>query len=261
MKKNLTAVLFFLVSLLVCSCSKIVFTNGEPVTESRPVAHYFTAICVYNNINVRLIQSERPRLELTCPKNLIDNVITEVSGDTLIIRNDNTFNWIRSYDYSIDLTVYYNKLREINYASIGDLVCTDSISGVEGQYFDTTESGIDTLSVRGLDLNINEGSGHIDLTTNCERIVCKFSNGTSDVILRGQVGYSEYLTRSYGVIHAENLNSNLTHVQSTSTNDVYVWTRSQLTVWLYSIGNVYYKGDPEIVIEDCTSEGRVIRME
>lgn len=260
MKRNLIVVLFFLVSLLACSCSKIVFSNGEPITESRPIGH-FKVISMYNNVNVRLIHDNQRQLELTCPKNLIEKVTTEVVGDTLFIKNENDFNWLRSFNYSIDLTVYYDSLQTINYASIGNLVCTDSISGIVGQYYDTTELGIDTLLVRGLDLNINEGSGRIDLTTNCERIITRFVNGTSDVILRGNVGYSEHLTRSYGVIHAEELNSNLTRVQSSSTNDVYVWTRSNLTVWLYSIGNIYYKGDPEIVIEECTSEGRVIRMQ
>ena len=263
MKGSNIAILFSLVSLLIASCSKMdqLFNNGEPITEQRNLGQRFNTISMHNNVNVRLVRDNHPHLELTCPKNLIEKVTTEIDGDTLFIKNQNDYNWLRSYDYDIDLTVYYDSLREIKYAAIGDLLCTDSITGIGELTIDSTEFGIDTLRVRGLDLNINEGSGHIDLTTNCERIVCKFSNGTSDVILRGRVGYSEFLTRSYGVIHAENLNSNLTRVQSTSTNDVYVWTRSNLTVWLYSIGNVYYKGTPEIVIEDCTSEGRVIRME
>ena len=90
MKRSLIAALYFLVSLLTLSCSKVdaLFVNGEPVTETRSADEPFEIICMYNNVNVNLIQSNRPRFELTCPKNLIDNVVTEIRNDSLIIRND-----------------------------------------------------------------------------------------------------------------------------------------------------------------------------
>ena len=116
MKRNNVAILFFLVSLLTVSCSKVdrLFNNGKPVTEQRELGHTFNTISMYNNVNVKLIQSDHPHLELTCPENLIDNITTEIEGDTLVIKNENDFNWLRSFDYSIDLTVYYDNLLTIN---------------------------------------------------------------------------------------------------------------------------------------------------
>jgi len=215
------------------------FNNGEPITEQRNVEKNFSAISMSNNVNVRLVHDRRPRLELTCPKNLIEKVTTEIVGDTLHIKNENDFNWLRSFDYSIDLTVYYDSLRLINYASIGDLLCTDTIKG---------------------NLNINEGCGNIDLTFDCGVLKTRFNNGTSEVTLRGQSSYTEINMRSYGVVHAENLNSNFVRVQSYSTNDAYVWARTKLTVWLHSIGNVYYKGNPWVV-KECYGDGQVIKLE
>jgi hypothetical protein len=262
MKRNVIAILFFLVSLIATSCSKLepVFTNGEPITEQREVDHPFVAISMYNNVNVKLAHDSHPRLELTCPKNLIDKVTTEIDGDTLFIRNHNEYNWLRSFDYSIDLTVYYDELRQINFASVGDLLCTDSIKGVGEQAIDSTDLGIDTLWIRNFNLNINEGCGNIDLNLDCNVVKSNFTNGTSHVTLRGNSEYTEIIMRSYGVVHAENLNSNFVRVQSHSTNDAYVWARTKLTVWLYSIGNVYYKGNPWVV-KDCTSDGQVIKLE
>ena len=70
MKRNLIAVLFFLVSLLLtASCSK--FSNGEPVTEQRSIGQRFNTLCMFNNVNVNLMHSNNPHMELTCPKNLI----------------------------------------------------------------------------------------------------------------------------------------------------------------------------------------------
>jgi hypothetical protein len=275
MKRNTIAILFFLVSLIATSCSKIdaLFSNGELTTESRELNHRFTAISMYNNVNVKLVHDSHPHMELRCPKNLIEKVTTEIDGDTLYIKNENEYNWLRSYDYSIDLTVYYDSLRQINFASVGDLRCSDSIKGIPemsidtiGMSINTTETGIDTTWniqtdwIRNFNLNINEGCGDIDLTLNCDVVKTNFGNGTSKVTLSGVAEYTEIIMRSYGVVHAENLNSNFVRVQSHSTNDAYVWARTKLTVWLYSIGNVYYRGNLEPIVLACTSDGQVIPL-
>ena len=262
MKRNAIVVLFFLVSLISASCSKMntLFNNGEPVTEQREVGHRFNTVSMYNNVNVKLIHDTHPHLELTCPKNLIDKVTTEIEGDTLYIKNENDFNWLRSYDYSIDLTVYYDSLRQVNFASVGDLLSTDSIKGIMEMSIDTAGGVAYTVRTRSFNLNINEGCGDIDLTFDCSVVKNNFTNGTSHVTMRGIAEYTEIIMRSYGVVHAENLYSNFVRVQSHSTNDAYVWARTKLTVWLYSIGNVYYKGNPWIV-KDCTSDGQVIKLE
>ena len=262
MKRNIIAVLFFLISLIMASCSKMetLFTNGEPITEQRTLDHRFEAIKMYNNVNVKLVQDNYPRLELTCPKKLIEKVTTEIDGDTLVIKNENDYNWLRSFDYSIDLTVYYDSIRQIDFASVGDLCCTDSIRGIQELTIDSTNAVSDTIWARAFNLNIKEGCGDIDLTFNCNVVKSNFSNGTSLVTLRGIAEYTEILMRSYGAVHAENLNSNFVRVQSHSTNDAYVWARTKLTVWLYSIGNVYYKGNPWIV-QECTNDGQVIKLE
>ena len=275
MKRDTIAILFFLVSLIATSCSKVdaLFSNGELTTESRELNHRFIAISMYNNVNVNLVHDSHPHMELRCPKNLIEKVTTEIDGDTLYIKNENEYNWLRSYDYSIDLTVYYDSLRQINFASVGDLHCSDPINGIPEMSIDTigmsinmTETGIDTTWnietdwIRNFNLNINEGCGDIDLTLNCDVVKTNFGNGTSKVTLSGVAEYTEIIMRSYGVVHAENLNSNFVRVQSHSTNDAYVWARTKLTVWLYSIGNVYYRGNLEPIVLACTSDGQVIPL-
>lgn len=274
MKKSIIAVLFFLVSLMAASCSKV-FTNGTPVTEHRNLGQRFETICIYNNVNVKLVNSDHQGIELTCPENLIEKVTTEVKGDSLIIKNENDYNWLRSYDYRIDMTVYYDSLREITYAAIGELRCTDSIRGYGSLVTDTIPIGVDTTGIdtthQSIDsvmtywsqsfvLRIKEGSGDIDLCFNCDVLKTVFSFGTSKVTLRGVAGYAEHYVKSYGCIHAEALNSNIVKVSTDSTNDTYVWVRSRLIARLTSIGNVYYKGHPWVA-KDCTGEGDVIKLE
>ena len=262
MKRKHIAVLFFLGSLLAVSCSKMdaLFNNGDPVTEYRSVGQPFHVVSMYNNVNVNLVQDSHPRLELICPENLIENITTEIKGDTLIIKNENGHNWLRSYDYSIDLIVYYDSLREVHYASIGELRNNDSIKGMGQLRIDSTGVEIDTIWSQSFILRINEGSGNIDLTFDCDVLKTVFNNGTSKATLHGYAGYTEHYMKSYGTIHAETLNSNIVSVSSESTNDIYVWARTKLVARIYSIGNVYYKGHPWIE-KHIVGEGQIIKME
>ncbi len=262
MQRIVIAVLFSLVSLMVTSCSKVdaLFNNGEPITEHRTVDQPFTVVSMFHNVNVKLVHDRHPHMELTCPKNLIEKVTTEVKDDTLVIKNENDFNWLRSYDYSIDLTIYYDSLRSVVFCSIGELHSADSLLGMRMQVIDTTGNNIDSTSTRNFVLRILEGSGDIDLTFNCNVLKTVFNNGTSKVTLRGYAGYTEHYLKSYGVVYAENMYSNIIKVMSQSTNDVYVWAHSSLYAYLDNIGNVYYKGHPWIESR-CTSDGKVIPLE
>ena len=264
MKRKHIIVLFFLASLLIASCTKMdkLFNNGEPVTEYRSLGYPFKVISIHNNVNVKLIRDNHPHLELTCPKNLIERITTEIEADTLVIKNKNEYNWLRSYDYDIDLTIYYDSINRIQFASIGQLTSLDSIKGIRTKNFDSITIDNDTVYSypKTFVLNIKEGSGDIDLTFDCQVLKTVFSNGTSKVTLHGVVGYVEHYMRSYGTIHAENLNTNIVKVHSQSTNDIYVWARNELEAHLNSIGNVYYKGNPWIV-QECTGEGHVIKLE
>lgn len=255
MKRNLIATLFFLVSLTLVSCSK--FSNGEPVTEQRNVGR-FERLCLFGNVNVSLKHSSSPHLELTCPKNLIDNIFTEAIGDSLIIRNDNEYNWLRSYDYSIDLTIYYDSLREINYASTARLVSLDTLYGMS--MLDSIETTVHSFILR-----VTEGCGDIDLTLNCDVLHDRFINGTSSIVLHGLAGYSEHDLQSYGTVNALDLNSNFVRVQSRSTNDAYVFVRNGggLRTKIYSIGNIYYKGHPDshFTSHESYGEGQLIKLE
>ncbi len=258
MKRNSIVLLFSLVSLMMVSCSKTgsIFSNGEPVTQERPIDEWFNAVRIHNNVNVELIQSNNPHIEITCPENLIDRITTVVEDSTLVVRNENTFNWLRSFDYECNMKVYYDSLYELEYASIGDLISHDTLRGCTEINTDSTGS----VATRAFYLRITEGCGKVDLTFKCDVLKDRFSNGTSEVWLRGNVNYSEHILSSYGSLHAEELYSDFVRVQSNSTNDAYVWGRTKLTVWISTIGNVYYKGHP-YVEKHINGDGDVFPME
>ena len=264
MKRISIVLLFLLISLIPVSCNKTgyIFSNGEPITQDRCLNEPFSAVRMYDNVNVELIRSSDPHIELTCPRNLIDRITTSVEGNALIIKNENKYNWLRSFDYECNMKVFYDSIKEIEFASIGHLTAKDSLRGII--VFDTLKdtSGNDSVIIknRTLFLEITEGSGDIDLTINCNILQTQLSNGTSKITLKGEAGYAEHLLRSYGRLDAKELNSNIITIQSNTTNDAYIWARTRLTVEIGSIGNVYYKGDPD-TIKIIHGDGQVLPIE
>ena len=254
MKRKTLVLLYFLISLGFVSCGKLegVFCVGDPVIQQRTPNASFHFISMHDNINVTLEQSSRPLLELTCPENLIDKMVTEVINDTHFIRNENTQEWLHDLDYDCHLTVYYDSLQEVRFYSKGYLRCNNPIRGMG-----TFESATMTKSFY---LKIFEGSGDIDLVFDCDVMKTFYHHGTSDVRLTGRAGYSEHIAEAYGPIHAEELNSNFVRATNSSTNNIYVSFRTGLRVWISSIGKIYFRGPKQNITVEEGDEQQVIEL-
>lgn len=232
MKRN---ILFLLttITLLSCtfSCKKSPLTNGKVVTMSRELS-CFDTLYLYDNIDVTLICSDCYKIEITTGENLMPNIISESNGEALVLRNDNTCNWIRSYDIPLKAKIYYNsKISSIKYESVGDLCCETSISN-------------DTLP--RFDLIINDGSGDIDLNVNCHNMSLTIHGGTNKINIRGASDYTYIYQRGMGPIDGLNFPSNKINVYSHKSNDIYINCTDELNANIYNIGSIYYKGKPDI---------------
>ena len=263
MKRNhALLIIFAVIELILASCQKIDDRlYGEVTTMDIPIDKPFKSICIYNNLSVKLKQSHHTRIELTCPSKLADKITYSINGDTLTLKNENSLNLNFSTNYPCELTVYYDILRSIDFASIGYLKCaspTDSIRGYRPPptIVDTIVNdsiAFDTITnPEYFFLQVKEGSGDIDLTFSCNLIKLFFTNGTSKVNFRGRAHYCEYYLRSYGQLDARNLRANYVRINNASANDAYVWAAKSegpvigLIARIYSRGNIYYKGHPTI---------------
>lgn len=276
MKRNLALLVIFVVTeLLLASCQKMDDRlYGEVTTVELPIDSPFKSIFIYNNLSVTLKQSRNTKIELTCPSKLADKISYTINGDTLYLRNENDFHLDFSTNYPCEMTVYYDTLRSIDYASIGYLKCdlNDSIRGysepltvndsiVNDSVFNDTITKPECFF-----LSINEGSGDIDLTFSCPLIKVFFNNGTSKVKFSGKSHYCDYYLRSYGQFDARNLKSNYVRISNASPNDAFVWAIKDtenpvgLIARIYSRGNIYYKGNPTITFVN-QGQGRIIPLQ
>lgn len=227
------------VSLLLTSCGKeIFFSNGELTDENRQLEGSFKVIEMYDNVNVNLTHrtptqaSGHTFIHLCTGENLLPNISTEIHGDTLTIRNENILNWIRPYDITLDMTVYYDSIQEIIFLSNGNLK-TDTLRGY-------LMPDIDTLS--HLYLNIEGGSGDIQLLTHCRRLHTMYNFGTSTLTLKGdaRIAYTSTSYNCHGPIDATALETNIHYVYSYGTNNIKVKAYHEVNASNQNNGFVYY---------------------
>ena len=110
-----------LIALFVTSCEPAPLTNGKPVTETRRFDENITAIHVYNDIDVVLVEDDEFRIEITTGENLMEKITSTVENGTLYLKNENIRYWLRSYDYPLEIKIYHNSITSINYESWGNL--------------------------------------------------------------------------------------------------------------------------------------------
>jgi len=216
-------------------------STGEIITEERQF-NDFTTIVLNDNINLLLTPSPSNSLTVSAGKNLMNKIITEVKGDTLTISNNNSCNWIRSFNIPIDISLPIKRLDEIIYQSIGNISCSDTIFS-------------DSLSI-----NVIEGAGSINILTNSYLTRANIHYGTADINLSGRCVLSFVYSVSFGLVDNRNLKALQIYAITKSSNDIYLNASSHMAVEIGNIGNVYYKGNPNISLSGSGS-GQLLKLE
>lgn len=243
--KSISQVVAVLLLLLVANaCSKSpgdCFTSaGKAVTVERSIDD-FTGILMFDNVDVELIKGDSPKVEVTAGEHVIENLITEVVDSVLYIKNQNGCNFVRSYNKPLLVKVFFQRIDSLEYRSVGNLICRDTISN----------------AVR-FKIDIYEGSGRIELELNTKSSHLNFYYGTADLIVSGFSDVNYIYQASYGPVDARNLITNFNYLNNSSTNDTWVHANVVMGVIINRIGNVYYWGNPSIGLERNGS-GQLLR--
>ena len=236
--RNLLSFLLVSISVLLCSCNSRQFSNGKPVTQTHTIQKTFKVLMMYDDVDVHLIPDgthSSTTISITAGENIIDNITDTIIGDTLIIHNENTLNWLRDYDSPKRMEIHYDSIQRIIFESNGKLTNQDSLSGKHYQNSHETTASYLYLDIKG-------GSGDIDLTVNPNILKATFDEGTSSVTFKGKVNYAETTTKydSHGPINAQYLYTNQHVVSHRGTNIAKVRAKGYLTINNYNNGTVYY---------------------
>ncbi|MEO8150636.1 MAG: DUF2807 domain-containing protein [Bacteroidia bacterium] len=225
------ALCLFLISF--SSCKKDSFCNclkstGSTATEKRDLAT-FNKIEIDKNIDVFLVQDSVSYAKVTCGKNLLDGVSTEVSEGRLTITNKNKCNWSRSFKNEFVVEVHCAELMEIIFSTSGDLTM------------------LNQFKVDSLYMQSDIGSGSILMNLDSRIFYGVLNTGVADLTVKGKVGGNYLLANGQGFIDTSELENGYAYLRSNATNDCKVRVTGQLDVEIEAIGNIYYYGDPHVV--------------
>jgi len=240
----LTALIFLAFLLITCSKDEgvCISSTGKVITQDRSSQPYQT-VEVYDNINLILTQdSVYNKITVEAGENLINGITAKIDSGKLVLRNENSCNWLRSFEVPVNIYLTFTQLDTILFRAAGNITCTNDW---------TNES---------LSLDVIEGSGNIDLKINAFRTYIIVRYGTTSIKLNGFSQITTLISYSFGPLHAENLTSKFCYISSYSSNDIFTYSSVDLQVEIGNIGNVYYTGNPATISSNIHGEGKLIEF-
>jgi hypothetical protein len=244
-KRTLTTLLI-LISAVLSGCKKDSLCNcfestGNNTTETRLLAD-FTAMEMDNNVDVVLVPGSVSQVKVTCGKNLVDGIRTEVKDSKLYISNKNKCNWLRDFKIKFTVEVFYDELTNITNRGSGNLSCN-------GQ-----------LKMPVFQVDSWNGSGILNFDLDCNEVFFKLHTGPADIFATGKTGTMYIYSAGNGYVKVAAVESENTYVTSKSTGDCEVNAINKLEAIIEYNGDVYYKGSPANLKTEITGKGKMIAI-
>ncbi len=249
MKKSIS----ILVALLLIACNgdnvPDCFQNAGDLVRETVEVDTFSAITVFENINMVIREGTEQLVEIETGEFLRNEVSATVENDRLILRNDNGCNFVRDYGLT---TVYITSpnISEIR-SSTGLLISSDGVLNYP-----------DLLLISESFTN-NESEttdGSFDLAVNSEtvRIIV---NGIAFFKLRGTTeNFSVTIAAGDSRVEAENLVAQNVSINHRGTNDVFVNPQQRISGIIRGTGDVICSNrPPEVEVEELFNGQLIFR--
>ncbi|MFM9051637.1 MAG: GIN domain-containing protein [Bacteroidota bacterium] len=235
-----------MLALMMNACDKehmfdFTKSTGKMVTVSRPITG-FSEIHLSDDVDLVIRKGAEYALRVTAGLNLIDGITTEMQGNTLLIRNKNRFNWVRSFKnrYTVEVIMPV-ELENIYYDGAGDINC------------------LDTLKYDGFTLDCWNGSGDLNMLMDTETSHLNIHIGRCLLKASGKSVVSYVYLNDVGVVDASGLSTAYTFIRSSSTGKAEVEVEKELLADISHTGNIYYSGPVNMINSTVTGSGRLIR--
>ena len=211
--------------------------NGNVVEDVRDVDG-FTGVEVSTGIDVFLSQGNNFEVVVEADENLQEVILTELKGDNLVVRTDHVN--IRSAK-SKKVHVTLPELTELKISSAGDCV---------GQTpFQCGDLNLSISSAGDLTLEVEAGRINLDISS------------SGDARLAGSAEVLDATLSSAGDLHAFDLVAGRVDVNVSSAGDARVHATEELEMNASSAGNIYYRGEAEVVRSTSSSAGSIVRRD
>ncbi len=203
----------------------------------------FSEVSLRISGNLYIEQGDKQQVRIVAKASTLDEIITEVTGRTLVVRFPAGNIFKQSFNPGkVDVYVTVPEIHSLSVSGSGDIIANSSIKS------------------RILDLTVS-GSGNINLNeVDSDRLKATIS-GSGDIILKKGKATSEFTVAvsGSGDIEAENLEAKIVDVKMVGSGNCNVHAAEFLKARVAGSGSVRYKGDPTID-SSILGSGRVKKL-
>jgi len=252
MKKlaQILAIVLVTVSMTSCWDFPIMITGTGPIVTQEFDVASFDKVEAATVIDVDIVQGDSIKVVAEGNENIMNYLEIKVVNNKL--RVDLVHGSFGNFDMKVYVTM--PTVSEIEIESTGDIYA-EGFTGLRSLKVKSSSTG--KFSSDGIfdiagDLNIvSSSTGSISLDVNCQDIDARISS-TGSVTIAGNCTFQTIDLNSTGNYNAYELVSKECVVESSGTGDAKVNVSDDLDVTIRSVGNVYYKGNPRININDSS---------
>lgn len=205
------------------------FTSPSVVVENRDLKG-FSKIEVSGAFQIRIIKSNTYGVKVEADDELMRNIITEVSGDKLVVK-------LLYKDKSS-----YTKTKVLNITvqtpSLTALTCSGAVEASSDDIFEADKFELKT-----------SGASEVKLGINAKLLISKFS-GASEVKLKGKVDTHALEMTGASELEALDLEASKYAIQSKGASDCKIFVKDELAVSGSGASSIKYKGSPSKVTKD-----------
>ena len=220
------------------------------VTEIREPGD-FQRISLDMVADVYLHQDSAYSLEITAQENLMGEIQTDVSGETLEIRNTRCIRQAKT----IRIDLYLPSFEGLEIKGSGDVYGLDAFSSDRLDIWVRGSGGIELTATAAQTSVEMEGSGNVVLDLDTDELQSSVL-GSGDLHLHGSAGQHFSEVNGSGDIKAFELETQSTELTLRGSGNGEVQADSSLHVLIRGSGSVYYKGQPSLSIE-VTGSGKI----
>lgn len=241
-KRHLSYLFIFFMALLIQACdSNGCFEKGGNERIEEIHLNSFTELSAHGMFELILVPDTTDYIEFKARESVIPHLTARLEDKTVLLENSNSCFYQRDYK-KVQAYVHYESLGKINLYEPCKLTTMYPITGV-------------------MSLVVQAEMAEVDIEINSDQFY--FYNHTTTggkYTFRGFVDYSSITGYYTAQFNLDELEARHLIVNNSSIGDMYVNASEILEVQIHHRGNIYYTGNPQIIIDSISGSGELIHL-
>jgi hypothetical protein len=217
----------------------------EPITSSKELPA-FDQLHLNGVFDVFLIQGDSYSIRIEADKEVVPHIVFEVNDGILSVQNNSKLKWLSPRSNKVALFVTAVALKEIIPAETCSI---QTVNTLKVEQFSIVMAPSPKLSEINLDLD-------------CKTFLYWNNHQCGGkVTLRGRTEYLNLYVFALMTVDARELTTEFATIENNSKGDCEILVNQKLEYSIRGEGNILVHGNPEILLKEDISSGRLIRVD